>query len=95
MQTGRDSVPMEASEFTANDVHPFIYQVVREPGHREPDPLQVVSRVPVACRLHHQTIRPVHLLSAEQLSRLFVMVAEADRMGTAQNPAQFGLKGFV
>ena len=72
----------------------FVNHAVREPGHREPNPLQVVSTGPVAYRLHHhphQASQPAHRRATPPQS----VVAGALRVGIARNPAQFSSKGFV
>jgi hypothetical protein len=86
---------MEASEFTAMTSTSFFSYTVREPGHREPDLLQVVSTGPVAYRLQlspHQASQPAQRRVAPTYS---VAAGPPLRVGIAQNPAQFGSKGFV
>ncbi len=72
----------------------FFNHAVRDPGHREPNPLQVVSTGPVAYRLHHYTPSSQSACSPPSNPATSV-VAGALRVGIARNPAQFGSKGFV
>src|SRR3989442_12392945 len=74
---------MEASEFTAMTSTSFFDHAVRDPGHCEPSPLQVVSTGPVAYRLHQyprQASQPAHRRATPSQSG----VAGALRVGIAQ-----------
>ena len=69
----------------------FFNHAVCGPGHREPNPLQVVSTGTVAYRLHQylrQASQPAHRRATPPQS----VVAGALRVGIAQNPAQFSSK---
>jgi len=58
---------MEASEFTAMTSTSFFNYAVRDPGHCEPSPLQVVStRVQWHIACTNNPVKPVSLLTAEQ-----------------------------